>query len=62
MKDVFFAHNDYPVDDSLPLTATLIVSLPVVSVKPGSSAGKYIISFFQELGLQYSPYYYANRR
>jgi len=55
LRDVLFAHQDYPVDDSIPLTPALVCSLPIVGVGPESSAGSHIAATFQEQGLQYSP-------
>ncbi len=53
--DVFFMHKNYPVDDSVPLSAALLSVLPIVGVGPQSSAGSHIASYFQDLGLQFSP-------
>ena len=55
LRDVFFAHKDYPVDDRIPLTPSLLCAMPIVGVGPLSSAGSHIASYFQEQGLTYSP-------
>lgn len=55
LRDVVFAHRDYPVDDSIPLTPPLVCALPIVGVGPQSSAGRHITATFQAQGLQYSP-------
>lgn len=55
LRDVFFAHREYPVDDSIPLTPALMCELPIVGVDTRSSAGGHIAATFQTLGLQYSP-------
>ena len=55
VRDVFFAHQDYPVDDSIPLPPQLLCTLPIVGVGSLSSAGSHIASFFRSIGLHYSP-------
>ena len=55
VRDIFFAHRDFPVDDSIPLTPQLLCTLPIVGVGQGSSAGSHITAYFRGLGLSYTP-------
>lgn len=55
VQDIFFAHRDFPVDDSIPLSPQLICTLPLVGVGSESSAGKHILDYFRRAGLYYSP-------
>lgn len=55
LRDVFFSHIDYPVDDRSPLTQSEVCALPIVGVGPDSSAGSHIAAYFHDLGLEYSP-------
>ena len=55
VRDVFFAHRSFPVDDRIPLTPQLLCTLPIVGVGPQSSAGSHIVAYFRSLGLTYTP-------
>ena len=57
LRDVFFAHKDYPVDDSIPLTPSLLCAMPIVGVDTQSSAGSHIADTFRGFGLDYRPSY-----
>ena len=55
LRDVFFARKDYPVDDSIPLTPSLLCAMPIVGVGSQTSAGSHIAAYFQAQGLDYCP-------
>ena len=55
VQDVFFIHEDYPIDDSVPLSLEQLSHCPLVGVGPESSAGKHIACFFRENGFVYEP-------
>ncbi len=55
VRDVFFAHQSFSVDDSVPLLPQVMCTLPIVGVRQASSAGSHITEYFQSLGLHYAP-------
>lgn len=55
ISDIFFVHQDFPIDDSVPLTPQQLANFPIVGVSAESSAGMHIIDFFKAHGVEYSP-------
>lgn len=55
LQDIFFAHKDFPIDDTEPLDIAAIAHCPIVGVGPNSSAGQHIAAFFSANGQRYEP-------
>lgn len=53
--DVVFAHKDFPIDDTVPLTIEQFLAQPLIGVRADSSAGKHITDFFGAFGYTYNP-------